>query len=383
MSVTVPEGFKAAGVRAGLKKSGNPDLALVQNLGPLNSAASVFTTNRCLANPVLWSKEVMADGQVSAIVLNSGGANCYTGPEGFQTTHATAEAVADKLGISAGDVIVCSTGLIGEQLDRAKVLAGVDAAVAALHEDGGFDASEAIMTTDSKPKRTVVKRDGWSIGGMAKGAGMLAPGLATMLVVLTTDAALSSEQLDQALRAATRVTFDRLDSDGCMSTNDTVSLMASGASGIEPELAEFTEALTHACKDLALQLLSDAEGSSHDIAIDVINAASEEDAVEVGRSVARNNLFKAAIYGNDPNWGRILAAVGVTKAAFDPYDIDVEINGVSVSRKGQPDQSRDLVDLTPRAVHIRISLNAGSAEATIYTNDLTHEYVTENSAYSS
>jgi glutamate N-acetyltransferase/amino-acid N-acetyltransferase len=381
--VTVPAGFLAAGVRAGLKKSGNADLALVQNLGPLNSAASVFTTNRCLANPVLWSKEVMADGQVSAIVLNSGGANCYTGPEGFQTTHATAEAVADKLGISAGDVIVCSTGLIGEQLDRAKVLAGVDAVVAALHEDGGFDASEAIMTTDSKPKRTVVKRDGWSIGGMAKGAGMLAPGLATMLVVLTTDAVLSSEQLDQALRAATRVTFDRLDSDGCMSTNDTVSLMASGASGIEPALDEFTEVLTHACKDLALQLLADAEGSSHDIAIEVVNAANEDDAVEVGRSVARNNLFKAAIYGNDPNWGRILAAVGVTKAAFDPYNIDVFINGVRVSSKGQPDQSRDLVDLTPRLVEIQISLNAGVASATVWTNDLTHEYVEENSAYSS
>ncbi|MEN9956405.1 MAG: glutamate N-acetyltransferase [Actinomycetota bacterium] len=379
----MPAGFLAVGVRAGLKKSGNADLALVQNLGPLTSAASVFTTNRCLANPVLWSKEVMADGQVSAIVLNSGGANCYTGPEGFQTTHATAEAVANKLGISAGDVIVCSTGLIGEQLDRAKVLAGVDAAVAALHEDGGFDASEAIMTTDSKPKRTVVKRDGWSIGGMAKGAGMLAPGLATMLVVLTTDAVLSSEQLDHALRAATRVTFDRLDSDGCMSTNDTVSLMASGASGIEPALDEFTEALTHACKDLALQLLADAEGSSHDIAIEVVNAANEDDAVEVGRSVARNNLFKAAIYGNDPNWGRILAAVGVTKAAFDPYNIDVFINGVRVSSKGQPDQSRDLVDLTPRLVDIQISLNAGVTSATVWTNDLTHEYVEENSAYSS
>jgi glutamate N-acetyltransferase/amino-acid N-acetyltransferase len=383
VSVTVPAGFLASGVRAGLKKSGNLDFALVQNLGPLNSAASVFTTNRCLANPVLWSKEVMADGQVSAIVLNSGGANCYTGPEGFQTTHATAEAVADKLDISAGDVIICSTGLIGEQLDRPKVLAGVDAAVASLHEDGGFDASEAIMTTDSKPKRAVIKRDGWSIGGMAKGAGMLAPGLATMLVVLTTDAVLSSAQLDQALRAATRVTFDRLDSDGCMSTNDTVSLMASGASGIEPGLDEFTEALTHACKDLALQLLSDAEGSSHDIAIEVVNAANEDDAVEVGRSVARNNLFKAAIYGNDPNWGRILAAVGVTKAAFDPYDIDVFINGVRVSSKGQPDQSRDLVDLTPRLVEIQISLNAGDSAATVWTNDLTHEYVEENSAYSS
>jgi glutamate N-acetyltransferase/amino-acid N-acetyltransferase len=383
VSVTIPAGFKASGVRAGLKKSGNLDFAIVHNLGPLNSVASVFTTNRCLANPVLWSKQVMADGQVSAIVLNSGGANCYTGPEGFQTTHATAEAVAEKLGISAGDVIVCSTGLIGEQLDRAKVLAGVDAAVIALHEDGGFDASEAIMTTDSKPKRTSVKREGWSIGGMAKGAGMLAPGLATMLVVLTTDAVLSSEELDAALRSATRVTFDRLDSDGCMSTNDTVSLMASGASGIKPNLNEFTEALTHACKDLALQLLSDAEGSSHDIAIEVVNAASEDDAVEVGRSVARNNLFKAAIYGNDPNWGRILAAVGVTKAEFDPYDIDVFINSVRVSSKGQPDQSRDLVDLTPRLVEIQISLNAGTHSATVWTNDLTHEYVEENSAYSS
>lgn len=383
MSVTIPKGFLASGVKAGLKSSGNLDLALVQNLGPLNAAATVFTTNRCQANPVLWSKEVMTDGQVSAVILNSGGANCYTGPEGFQTTHATAEQVAAGLAISAGDVLVCSTGLIGQQLDRPKVLAGVDAAIAALDADGGFAASEAIMTTDSKPKRAHTSRSGWSIGGMAKGAGMLAPGLATMLVVLTTDAVVSSEQLDAALRAATRVTFDRLDSDGCMSTNDTVTLLASGASGIEPDLVEFGQALTSVCKDLALQLLADAEGSSHDIAIEVVGALTEEDAVEVGKSVARNNLFKAAIYGNDPNWGRILAAVGVTKAAFDPYNIDVDINGVSVSRKGQPDQSRDLVDLTPRDVRIRIGLNAGSAEATVWTNDLTHEYVEENSAYSS
>jgi glutamate N-acetyltransferase/amino-acid N-acetyltransferase len=383
MSVTIPKGFLASGIKAGLKSSGKLDLALVQNLGPLNSVATVFTTNRCQANPVLWSKQVMADGQVSAVVLNSGGANCYTGPEGFQTTHATAEQVASGLAISAGDVLVCSTGLIGQQLDRPKVLAGVDAAIAALDPDGGFAASEAIMTTDSKPKRAHTTRSGWSIGGMAKGAGMLAPGLATMLVVLTTDAVVTSEQLDVALRAATRVTFDRLDSDGCMSTNDTVTLLASGASGIEPDLAEFGQALTAVCKDLALQLLSDAEGSSHDIAIEVVGALTEDDAVEVGKSVARNNLFKAAIYGNDPNWGRILAAVGVTKAAFDPYDIDVDINGVSVSRKGQPDQSRDLVDLTPRDVRIRIGLNAGSAEATVWTNDLTHEYVEENSAYSS
>ena len=383
MSVTLAKGFAASGVRAGLKKSGNPDVALVHNLGPLNSAATVFTSNRCLANPVIWSKQVMVDGQVAAIVLNSGGANCYTGPEGFQTTHATAERVAERLGVSAGDVIVCSTGLIGDQLDRAKMMSGVDAAAAALSEDGGFDASEAIMTTDSRPKRAQLSVDGWNIGGMAKGAGMLAPGLATMLVVITTDAVIDSPTLDRALRAATRVTFDRLDSDGCMSTNDTVSVLASGASGISPEFDEFAAALTQVCLDLALQLLSDAEGASHDIAIEVVNAANEDDAVEVGRSVARNNLFKAAIFGNDPNWGRILAAVGVTKAEFDPYDIDVEINGVSVSRKGQPDQSRDLVDLTPRDVQIRISLNAGSAAATVWTNDLTHEYVEENSAYSS
>jgi len=383
VSVTAAKGFSASGVRAGLKKSGNPDLALVQNLGPLNAAATVFTTNRCQANPIIWSKQVMADGQVSAIVLNSGGANCYTGPEGFQTTHATAERVAVRLGVSAGDVIVCSTGLIGDQLDRQKMMNGVDAAADALSLDGGFDASEAIMTTDSRPKRSHRTVNGWTIGGMAKGAGMLAPGLATMLVVITTDAVIDSPTLDKALRAATRVTFDRLDSDGCMSTNDTVTVMASGASEIAPSFEEFTETLTQVCRELALQLLSDAEGSSHDIAIEVVNAASEDDAVEVGKSVARNNLFKAAIYGNDPNWGRILAAVGVTQAAFDPYDIDVEINGVSVSRKGQPDQSRDLVDLTARDVHILISLNAGSDSATVWTNDLTHEYVEENSAYSS
>jgi glutamate N-acetyltransferase/amino-acid N-acetyltransferase len=384
MTVTVAKGFLAAGVRAGLKSSGNKDLALVVNQGPLKSAAVVFTTNRCQANPIIWSKQVIADGEVSAIVLNSGGANCYTGAQGFQTTHSTAEKVAEVLGVSAGDVLVCSTGLIGEQLDLGKLTAGVDAAAAELSAEAGASAAEAIMTTDSVSKTAHhTSPNGWSVGGMAKGAGMLAPGLATMLVVVTTDAVVESATLDKTLRAATRVTFDRLDSDGCMSTNDQVTLMASGASGVTPDQDEFQAAVTAVCHDLAQQLLRDAEGSSHDIAIEVVNAATEDDAVEVGRSVARNNLFKAAIYGNDPNWGRILAAVGVTKAAFDPYDIDVEINGVSVSRKGQPDQSRDLVDLTPRAVLIRISLNAGSAAATIYTNDLTHEYVTENSAYSS
>ena len=384
MTVTVAKGFVAGAVHAGLKKSGNLDLALVVNQGPLNSAAVVFTTNRCQANPIIWSKEVIKDGQVSAIILNSGGANCYTGAQGFQTTHATAEKVATELSISAGDVLVCSTGLIGDQLDREKLLAGTSAAVAGLNASNGALAAEAIMTTDSKPKTTKFTHpDGWSIGGMAKGAGMLAPGLATMLVVITTDAALDSKALDAALRAATRVTFDRLDSDGCMSTNDQVTLMASGASEISPTQADFTTALTEVCLSLATQLQQDAEGSSHDITITVLGAASEADAEEVGRSVARNNLFKAAIYGNDPNWGRILAAVGVTKAEFDPYNIDVSINGISVSKQGQPDQPRALVDLKPRAVDITINLNSGIHSAAIYTNDLTHEYVTENSEYSS
>ena len=383
MSVTAAKGFLAAGVRAGLKKSGNPDLALVQNLGPIKSAAAVFTSNRALANPVLWSKEVIKGGLLEAVVLNSGGANCYTGAQGFQTTHATAEAVAEALEVSSGEVLVCSTGLIGDQLDREKVLAGVRAAALELSPTGGPLAAEAIMTTDSVFKQATATGNGFTVGGMAKGAGMLAPGLATMLVVITTDASLPPAQLDQALRSATKVTFDRLDSDGCMSTNDTVTLMASGAAEVTPTLDEFTEVLTEVCHDLAMQLLTDAEGASHDIAIEVVNAASEEDAVEVGRSIARNNLFKAAIYGNDPNWGRILAAVGTTQAAFDPYDIDVSINGVRVSSKGQPDQSRELVDLKPRSVNIRLDLHAGSATATIYTSDLTHAYVTENSEYSS
>jgi glutamate N-acetyltransferase/amino-acid N-acetyltransferase len=371
-------------VHAGLKKSGKLDLALVLNEGPLKSAAAVFTSNRCQANPIIWSKQAIQDGEISAIVLNSGGANCYTGPQGFQTTHATAERVAEKLGISAGDVLVCSTGLIGEQLDLAKLKSGVDAAAAELSNHAGPLAAEAIMTTDSVSKTAYqVSPAGYSIGGMAKGAGMLAPGLATMLVVITTDAELSSQELDGALRASTRMSFDRLDSDGCMSTNDQVTLMASGASGVRPDLAEFTKNLQAVCLDLAKQLQHDAEGSSHDITITVSGAASEADAEEVGRSVARNNLFKAAIYGNDPNWGRILAAVGVTKAEFDPYNIDVSINGISVSKHGQPDQPREQVDLTPRAVEILINLNSGAHVAEIYTNDLTHEYVEENSAYSS
>lgn len=384
MSVTFAKGFLASGVACGLKSSGNKDLALVQNLGPLQLASAVFTTNRCQANPIIWSKEAIKDRQVAAIVLNSGGANCYTGAQGFQTTHATAEAVGQGLEVSAGDVLVCSTGLIGEQLDLAKLTNGVSQAIKSLSEDGGVAASEAIMTTDSVAKRSEREASsGWRVGGMAKGAGMLAPGLATMLVVITTDAIVGPELLDSALREATAETFDRLDSDGCMSTNDQVTLMTSGASGVEPDEAEFKKLVKVVCAELALKLLDDAEGASHNIHIRVAGAASVADAVEVGRSVARNNLFKAAIYGNDPNWGRILAAVGTTKAVFDPYNIDVSINGVLISAKGQPAADRSLVDLTPRQVDIDINLNAGSHNARIVTNDLTHEYVEENSAYSS
>ena len=383
MTVTTPAGFRAAGVPAGLKSTGAKDVALVVNDGPTHDSASVFTANRCKANPILWSQEVVKDGVVRAVVLNSGGANCYTGPEGFQTTHAVAEQVAGHLGIGAGDVVVCSTGLIGLTNDRQTVLAGVDAAYAALADDGGPLAAEAIMTTDSVSKQVVVEGAGWSIGGMAKGAGMLAPQLATMLVVLTTDAVVPAAELDQALRASTRLSFDRLDSDGCMSTNDTVTVMASGASGITPSLPDFTAALTQACTDLAMQLLKDAEGADHEIAITVLNAASEDDAVEVGRSVARSNLFKAAVFGKDPNWGRVLASLGTTDAAFDPADLDVAMNGVWVCRASTPAEDPTLVDLEPREVSVTIDLKAGSDRATVWTNDLTHAYVHENSAYSS
>ncbi|MDN8548419.1 bifunctional glutamate N-acetyltransferase/amino-acid acetyltransferase ArgJ [Microbacterium sp. NM3R9] len=385
MSVTAPQGFEAAGVAAGLKSTGKPDVAVVVNRGPLKVGAAVFTSNRAKANPIMWSQQAIADGVVEAVVLNSGGANCFTGSFGFQTTHQTAEKAGELLDVSSGDVLVCSTGLIGtgDEVFRAKVLEGTAAAIGSLSADGGEDASLAIMTTDSRPKRAVVSRNGWTVGGMAKGAGMLAPGLATMLVVITTDAVLDSAQADAALRAATRVSFDRLDSDGCMSTNDQVTLMVSGASGVTPDADDFIAALAEICRDLAEQLQGDAEGASHDIAIEVVGAASEQDAVVVGRSVARNNLFKAAIFGNDPNWGRVLAAIGTTDAAFDPYDVDVSFNGVRVCTAGGPDRPREEVDLTPRATRILIDLKSGDATATILTNDLTHDYVHENSAYSS
>jgi glutamate N-acetyltransferase/amino-acid N-acetyltransferase len=383
VSVTAPAGFRAAGVAAGLKASGGRDVALVVNDGPRFDSASVFTANRCKANPVLWSQQVAKDGTVRAVVLNSGGANCYTGPEGFQTTHATAERVAARLGAGAVDVLVCSTGLIGLRNDRDALLAGADAAYDELAVHGGAHAAEAIMTTDSVPKQSVVDGAGWCIGGMAKGAGMLAPQLATMLVVITTDAVVSAADLDTALREATRLSFDRLDSDGCMSTNDTVTVLASGATGVTPSLPDFTEALTRLCTDLAMQLLHDAEGAEHDIAITTVNAASEGEAVEVSRSVARSNLFKAAVFGNDPNWGRVLASIGTTSAAFDPADLDVAMNGVWVCKGSEPHADPATVDLKPREVTVTIDLKSGSERATVWTNDLTHAYVHENSAYSS
>jgi glutamate N-acetyltransferase/amino-acid N-acetyltransferase len=381
-STGLPRGFRAAGVAAGLKPNGGKDVALVVNDGPSDAAAAVFTANRCRANPVLWSERVIADGRARAVVLNSGGANCYTGPDGFQTTHATAERVAAGLGIGAGDVLVCSTGLIGERLPRHVLLAGVDAALAALSPDGATAAAEAVMTTDTVPKRATIAGDGWSVSGFAKGAGMLAPALATMLVVLTTDAAADAEKCDVALRAATRLTFDRLDSDGCQSTNDTVALLASGASGITPSLDDFTGALTRLCHELVIQLLADAEGSSHDITIEVTGAASEADALEIARAVARSSLFKCAIHGEDPNWGRVLAAVGTTAAVFDPANIDVTVNDVRVCRGGQPEEPREKVRFDGRAVRVGVELHAGRATATVWTNDLTEAYVHENSAYS-
>jgi glutamate N-acetyltransferase/amino-acid N-acetyltransferase len=382
VSVTAAQGFRAAGVTAGLKPSGKPDVALVVNDGPGSAAAAVYTSNRCKANPVLWSEVASADGVVRAVVLNSGGANCYTGPAGFAVTHASAELVGRVVGVDAGDVVVCSTGLFGQPLDQPLLEAGIESAAAALAADGGAAAATAIMTTDTVAKQSVQAGDGWVVGGMAKGAGMLAPALATMLVVLTTDADVDAAQCDAALRAATRVTFDRLDSDGCQSTNDTVLLMASGASGVRPDADDFTAAVTAVCHDLAQQLMRDAEGADHDIAIEVVRAASEEDAVEVARSVARSNLFKAAVFGKDANWGRVLAAVGTTSAAFDPAVLDVAMNGVWIARDGGPGDSRDGIDLGGRDVHVLIDLKEGDASATVWTNDLTHAYVHENSAYS-
>ena len=390
MTVTAPKGFRASGVAAGLKTSGNPDVALVVNDGPDATAAGVFTANRVKAAPVLWSQQVLKGGVVRAVVLNSGGANACTGTQGFRDTHATAEHVAAVLRgapkpvlIGAGDVAVCSTGLIGELLPMDKLLRGVTAAGKALRADGGPDAAAAIMTTDTVAKNAVVTRDGWTVGGIAKGAGMLAPALATMLVVLTTDAVAGPDALDAALREATRVTFDRIDADGCMSTNDTVLLLANGASEIQPEQEELTAAVTAVCHDLAQQLIADAEGATKHVAIEVLGAASEADAVEVGRTVAGNALVKTALFGTDPNWGRIIAAVGTTSAVFEPERIDVAVNGVWVCRGGAAAEDRSKADLTGRDVHIQIHLHEAEMSATIWTTDLSHAYVHENSAYSS
>ncbi|MEU5655911.1 bifunctional glutamate N-acetyltransferase/amino-acid acetyltransferase ArgJ [Streptomyces sp. NPDC047737] len=384
MSVTAPKGFTAAGIAAGIKESGNPDLALVVNHGPRRAAAGVFTSNRVKAAPVLWSEQVLKGGEVTAVVLNSGGANACTGPKGFQDTHATAEKAAEVLGgHSAGEIAVASTGLIGVLLPMDKLLPGIEKAAQALSEHGGEKAAIAIKTTDTVHKTAVAGGEGWTVGGMAKGAGMLAPGLATMLVVLTTDADVEAPALDTALRAATRTTFDRVDSDGCMSTNDTVLLLASGASGTTPAQADFEQAVQSVCADLARQLIGDAEGASKDIRIEVINAATEDDAVEVGRSIARNNLLKCAIHGEDPNWGRVLSAIGTTRAAFDPDQLNVAINDVWVCKNGGVGEDRDLVDMRYREVRITADLAAGDESAVIWANDLTAEYVHENSAYSS
>ncbi len=383
IGVTAAKGFRAAGVTAGIKASGTPDLALVVNDGPQFAAAGVFTSNRVKAAPVLWSEQVLKTGSLTAVVLNSGGANACTGPEGFQDTHATAEKVAAELNTGAIEVAVCSTGLIGVRLPMDLLLPGVEQAVKALGEDGGRAAAIAIKTTDTVHKTAQVSSPaGWTVGGMAKGAGMLAPGLATMLVVVTTDAAVESAELDAALRGATCTTFDRVDSDGCMSTNDTVLLLASGASGVTPDTAEFAEAVRTVCADLARQLIGDAEGASKDIRIDVTGAATEDEAVDVARTIARNNLLKCAIHGEDPNWGRVLAAIGTTSAAFEPDALDVAINGVWVCRGGSVGEDRDLVDMAGREVVITANLNAGGAAATVWTNDLTADYVHENSAYS-
>ena len=382
--VTGPAGFRAAGVAAGLKSSGKRDVALVQNMGPRFDAAAVFTSNRVTAAPVVHSRTVVADGQVKAVILNSGGANACTGEGGLADARETGRVTAELLGTDPHDVVVCSTGLIGVRLPMPTLLEGVRQAAEALSPDGGAAAAEAIMTTDTVPKSVTLTHDnGWKVGGMAKGAGMLAPGLATMLVVLTTDAVIDAGDLDTALRAASKLTFDRLDSDGCMSTNDSVVALASGASQVPASVGEMTDALVAVCGRLARMMMADAEGAEHEITIEVVNAATVEDAVEVARTISRSNLFKTSIAGNDPNWGRALAAIGTTDAEFEPDQIDVSFNGVMVCQEGGIGVDRSECDLTGREVHVLVDLHAGDQSAFILTNDLTHGYVTENADYSS
>jgi len=382
MSVTAPLGFRAAGVAAGLRSSGVLDVALVVNDGPDHAAAAVVTENRVKAAPVLWTQQVVSDGRVDAVVINSGGANACTGPSGFQDTHSTAEWAAGLLEIAAGDVAVCSTGLIGDRLNMDALLHGVDEAVPLLAASGADEAARAIMTTDTRPKQAVAAGDGFIVGGMAKGAGMLAPGLATMLAVVTTDADVRAVLLGRTLRGATARTFDRVDSDGCMSTNDTVLLLASGASGVTPEESAFAAAVEQVCADLASQLVDDAEGATKTVAVTVTHAASERDAVVVARAVARSNLLKCALHGEDPNWGRVLAAVGTTDAVFEPDRLAVAMGGVWVCRDGMAAEDRTKSDLSGREVSVLVDLAAGEAEVTVWTNDLTAACVRENSAYS-
>lgn len=385
MSVTAAKGFWAAGVTAGLKASGTPDVAVVVNDGPRHDAAAVLTLNRVAAAPVVWTRQAVRDGSAAAVVLNSGGANAATGAEGLEDTRRTAEHAAGALGLAADDVLVCSTGLIGERLAMDRLVAGVTEAAGGLSQDGGEDAAVAIKTTDSVSKTARAVGEGFTVGGMAKGAGMLAPGMATMLCVITTDAEVPSSVLEAALQDAVRTTFNRVDSDGCMSTNDTVILLASGASGVAPGPDEFAAILHRVCADLSRQLVADAEGAAHDVAVRVHGARTEAEAEAVARAVTRSALFKTAIFGQDPNWGRVIAAVGTVPedvAAFDPYALDVSFNGVQVCRASGVGEDRSLVDLSAREVHVEVDLHAGDAEATVWTNDLTHDYVHENSAYS-
>ncbi|MFT8395862.1 bifunctional glutamate N-acetyltransferase/amino-acid acetyltransferase ArgJ [Propionibacterium sp.] len=383
MSVTSAKGFRASGVAAGLKANGTPDMAVIVNDGPLAVAAGVFTSNRICAAPVVWSRKAVADHTLRAVVLNSGGANACTGEAGLADSAATAAELGRLIGCPDDQVAVCSTGLIGVRLPMDTILTGVLRGHEALSTEGGPEAAAGIITTDTHPKTAAYTGRGFTIGGMAKGAGMLAPALATMLVVITTDAVITGEQADTALRASTEVSFNRLDSDGCMSTNDTVLLLASGASGVRVDTKEFTAGLAEVCLDLGHQLLGDAEGSAHDITIAVQNAATEADALEVARSVARSNLFKCAVFGGDPNWGRVLSEVGTTKAAFNPEQVDVSFNGVMVFRQGAIGDDRSLVDLSGRDCTVLIDLHAGTEQAVVWTNDLTYRYVEINAEYES
>lgn len=383
MSVTQPAGFTAAGVAAGLKDSGGLDLALVVNNGPRYDAAGVFTTNRIAAAPVRWSQTALEDGQTRAVILNSGGANACTGEPGDQDAASMAENTAIALGVARDDVLVCSTGLIGERLPMDRVVPGIPRVVDALTDDGAEEAAKAIMTTDTVHKVAAATGDGYSVGGMTKGAGMIAPGMATMLAVITTDAVIDSSVAQEVLTEAVRTTFNRADSDGCMSTNDTVVLMASGASGVTPDTAELQERIREVCASLARQIIGDAEGSTRDIAVTVHGAATEQEGEDVARAVTRSNLFKTAMFGKDPNWGRIISAVGTTDAQFEPTTLDVAVNDVMVCRNAGIGDDRALVDFEDREVTVDIYLKAGDHRVTVWTNDLSYDYVRENAEYSS